>query len=99
MLKQRGIPFEERDITQTPPSKDVLERVLASGYEIGALFNRSGELYRELRMKDKIAALSRSALLDLLATHGKLIKRPIITDGTRHVVGFDEARIRQLWRR
>ncbi len=53
-------------------------------------FNTSGLKYRELGLKDKINSASNDELLDLLASDGMLIKRPIITDGEKVTVGFKE---------
>ncbi len=98
-LQQRGMALKEVDITTTPPPKALLQALLASGaYRITDLFNRSGEMYRELDMKNQMKRLGESALLDLLAKHGKLVKRPIITDGTRVTIGFDEARLKNVWK-
>ncbi len=98
-LQQRGVALKEIDITTHPPSKAILRSIVASGaYRVTDLFNRSGEMYRELGMKDQMERLGESALLDLLATHGKLVKRPIITDGTRVTIGFDEARLKNVWK-
>lgn len=98
-LRARGVQFKEYDITRTPPSKTILRAILRSGdYALGDLFNRSGELYRELNMKEQVKTLGEGALLDLLSTRGRLVKRPVVTDGTRHTVGFDAARFRRVWR-
>ncbi len=97
-LHSLGKTFEEINITTQPPSRRLLSRVLASGqYTIKDLLNRSGEVYRSMKLREKIPAMSQTQLLALLASHGRLIKRPIITDGTRATVGFDEARLRQVW--
>ena len=97
-LQSLGKPFEEIDITTQPPSQALLSGVLAAGdYTIKDLFNRSGEMYRSMKLREKIPAMSQAQLLALLASHGRLIKRPIIVDGARATVGFDEARMRQVW--
>ena len=97
-LLARGIACKEIDITIAPPPKAVLAGILRTGrYTIQDLFNRSGELYRSLKMKEKIKTMSHEALLELLARHGKLIKRPIVTDGKCTTVGFDEAVMRAVW--
>jgi len=96
-LKSRGIDIEERDITTEPPPVSALRAILKSGkYRLADLFNRSGELYRAMNMKEKLKKLSDEEALALLAKHGRLVKRPIITDGKRHTVGFDEQRL-QIW--
>lgn len=43
--------------------------------------------YREL--KDEIAGLEGDALLAVLAREPQLLRRPLITDGRRCVVGYD----------
>ena len=97
-LTSKGIKMREIDITATPPSKALLQSVARDGrYSLAQLFNRSGELYRELNMKDRLKTMSEAALLTLLAAKGKLVKRPVVTDGTRTTVGFDPAEFKQIW--
>ena len=97
LLNSRGINYKDIDITENPPSQALLKSILKAGdYELKQLFNTSGQLYRELGMKDKMAQLTEAAAIKLLAAHGKLIKRPIITTGKQHVVGFDETKIKRL---
>ena len=97
-LQKRGIAFKEYDITVTPPSKTILQALLKSGaYQLKELFNRSGELYRQMKLSDKLPTLSEPQALELLSTRGRLVKRPIITDGNRHTVGFDEQAMQHAW--
>lgn len=97
-LQKKGIVFKEYDITVTPPSKTILQSLLKSGsYQLKELFNRSGELYREMKMAEKLRTLSQDQALGLLSKHGKLVKRPLITDGVRHTLGFDPEAISRVW--
>tara|TARA_B100000315_G_C14370438_1_gene492697 strand:+ start:213 stop:566 length:354 start_codon:yes stop_codon:yes gene_type:complete len=97
-LASKKISFTEIDITTNPPPRSVLEAILEQGdYTLPELFNRSGEMYRSLKIKEKIKTTPESKLLDLLSKNGKLIKRPIVTDGKRATVGFDEARMKTTW--
>lgn len=97
-FKDHGIPFEEIDITVRPPKETVLKKILARGeYGLKQLFNTSGQLYREMDIKSKIGTMSEKDLVDLLSSHGKLVKRPLITDGRRHTVGYREEALRQTW--
>lgn len=91
-LDARGVAYEKRPIVDRPPSKSELQRMLVFvGGDMRRLFNTSGELYREMKLSDKLKTLSRDAALDLLAKHGKLIKRPFALFGERAgLVGFDE---------
>ncbi|MEK9500175.1 arsenate reductase family protein [Gaopeijia maritima] len=97
-LDARGIEHTFVDITADPPSAATLGAILDSGdYAIGELFNRSGVQYRELGMKDRLPDMSREEALETLAGNGKLVKRPIVTDGTRATVGFREDRFEAVW--
>jgi len=97
-LDAKGIRYEELDITATPPSKQLLTTIVTSGnYPLLALFNRSGQLYRQMDMKTQLKTLSQSQSIDLLAQNGKLIKRPIVTDGIQHTVGYDPQAFDLSW--
>ena len=98
ILAQRQVSFEDIDITKNPPPKNLLSAILASGaYMLSELFNRSGQLYRELNMKEKLKTMSEAELLDLLAKHGRLVKRPLVTDGKTTTIGLDEDRFGRAW--
>ena len=82
----------------TAPSKTILQALLKSGnYSLKELFNRSGELYREMKMAEKLPSMSEDKAIELLAFHGKLVKRPVITDGRRHTVGFNPEAMKRIW--
>ena len=97
-LEVQGVVHEFVDITQHPPSAQTLGGLLTVGrYELKHLFNTSGQLYRSMKIKDKLPAMSRAEALSLLAGHGMLIKRPIVTDGHRHTVGFKPPVFAEVW--
>ena len=54
-------------------------------------FNTSGLLYKEMNLKEKLSTMSEEAQLELLATNGMLVKRPLIVKGDVVLVGFKEA--------
>jgi arsenate reductase len=86
------------DITEAPPSKAELKRILAqSGLPVRKLFNTSGEQYKLLGIKDRIGSMSEAEALDLLAGNGRLIKRPLVTDGKKSTVGFDKEAFAEAW--
>lgn len=93
-----GQDLKSIDITETPPSKATLKLALKAGYSLKDLFNKSGVMYREMNMKDKLKELSEAQALDLLTKHGKLVKRPIVTDGEKVSVGFKEDVFKSLWK-
>ena len=54
-LDDLGIEYNAREITETPPSEPEL-RAMLNHYngDIRKLFNTSGQLYRKLKMKDRL---------------------------------------------
>lgn len=59
-------------------------------YELKKFFNTSGVKYRELGLKDIVKSESDDRLLEILASDGMLIKRPIAFDGKNVLIGFKE---------
>lgn len=73
------------------------ELVERSGLELKKFFNTSGEVYKELGLKDKLSGMSREEQITLLSSNGMLIKRPIVTDGKTVTVGYKEEQYEQVW--
>lgn len=82
-LDEKGLACEVRDIKTDNPSKEELRQWhQASGLPLKRFFNTSGLQYKALGLKDKLPAMSEEEQLDLLASDGMLVKRPIlIADG------------------
>ena len=53
-------------------------------------FNTSGRLYRELGLKDKLDSMSEDEQLEVLASDGMLIKRPLVVGDDFVLSGFRE---------
>ncbi|WP_374721113.1 arsenate reductase family protein [Peribacillus tepidiphilus] len=97
-LEAHQIQYNEIHIVENPPSKETLEDLYKkSGLELKKFFNTSGQKYRELGIKDRIKTVSETELLELLASDGMLIKRPIVTDGKKVTVGFKEEEFEKNW--
>lgn len=84
------------DITEKAPPKTVLKKALKDR-ELKKLFNTSGVQYKELNIKDKLKSMTEAQALDLLASNGRLVKRPIAVDGDRVTVGFNEDEYKKVW--
>lgn len=95
-LDGKSVKYQSIDITETPPPKTVLKTALKSR-ELKKLFNTSGVQYKELNIKDKLKGMTEAQALDLLASNGRLVKRPIAVDGDRITVGFNEDEYKQVW--
>jgi len=91
-LKRQNVTFEAIHIVESPPSKAEISEVAAKlGGDLKRMFNTSGEVYRELKLKDRLASMGVSEQIDLLAKNGKLIKRPLLVSETTAMVGFRES--------
>ncbi|MCL6515447.1 Spx/MgsR family RNA polymerase-binding regulatory protein [Alicyclobacillus sp.] len=89
-LEERGVRVPFHDLVERPPDEAQLRRwVKALGQGVAPFVNRQGTRYRELGLKDR--SLTEDEWIRLLAQDGKLIKRPILVDGDRIIVGFDRA--------
>ncbi|MCC6923886.1 MAG: Spx/MgsR family RNA polymerase-binding regulatory protein [Nitrosomonas sp.] len=98
LLQNAGVVYEFTDITQNPPSLDELAMIAENAsIMLNKLFNTSGVQYRELKIKEILPELTKLEILSLLANNGRLIKRPLITDGEKATVGFEEAQLSKVW--
>ena len=91
-LEARGLPAEVRDIkTQNPTEAELRRWHALSGLPLKRFFNTSGLQYKALGLKDKLPEMSQEEQLDLLATDGMLVKRPILVGDDVVLVGFRQA--------
>ena len=91
-LEEHGIEFEDRHIVEENPTKEELaEWIRISGKPVKKFFNTSGMKYRELGLKDKLPQMSEEKQIELLASDGMLVKRPLLIDGEMVLTGFKEA--------
>lgn len=91
-LDEHNMEYMARHIVEENPSYDELkEWYEKSGLPLKKFFNTSGLLYKEMQLKDKLISMSEDEQLRLLASNGMLVKRPIVLDGEKVLVGFKEA--------
>ena len=90
-LDEHGIKYTERHIVEKNPTYDELKEWFnKSGLPIKRFFNTSGLLYKEMKLKDKLPTMSEDEQLQLLATNGMLMKRPLIVGENIVLTGFKE---------
>jgi len=90
-LTANGVDFEDRHMVEHHPTKEELSSWIArSGLPMKKFFNTSGQLYRQLGLKDKLPAMSGEEQLELLASNGMLVKRPLLVADDFVLVGFQE---------
>lgn len=91
-LNDNGIEYELRDIKENNPSSEEIKNWYEkSGVEIKKFFNTSGLLYKSMALKDKLPSMTEGEKIDLLATDGMLVKRPLVITEDKVLIGFKEA--------
>ena len=91
-LQSKGLEFTARHIKEENPTAEELSLWQEkSGLELKKFFNTSGLVYKDLGLKDKLPGLSREEQLDLLASNGMLVKRPLVIKDNVVLTGFKEA--------
>lgn len=91
-LDDQGIAYEDRHIKeQNPTAEELANWYQKSGLPIKRFVNTSGMLYREMNLKDKLPTMTEEEILELLATDGMLVKRPLVIGDDMVLTGFKEA--------
>lgn len=90
-LETNNIEFQDRNIiTETPTIQELNNWITKSGKDIKKWFNTSGLKYKELNLKEKLNNMTDEEKIQLLASNGMLIKRPILISDKGVFVGFKE---------
>ena len=91
-LDDNGVKYESLDIKEQHPDRKTIKALNAkSGLPLKKFFNASGMLYRELALSKKLPDMSDEEMLDLLASDGMLVKRPLLITDSKVLAGFKEA--------
>ena len=90
-LNENKIDYTKRPIREENPScEELREWKEKSGLPLKRFFNTSGQLYKSMNLKDRLGKMSEEEQLQLLATDGMLVTRPILVAGDKVLVGFRE---------
>lgn len=90
-LDDNGVKYDDRHIKENNPTFDELkEWYEKSGLPLKRFFNTSGMLYKSMQLKDKLPEMSEDEQLQLLATDGMLVKRPLLIGEDFVLCGFRE---------
>lgn len=91
-LDETGVGYAARHIVEENPTAEELARWhQASGLPLKRFVNTSGQLYRQLGLKDKLPQMTDGEIYELLATNGMLVKRPLLIGEDFVLPGFKEA--------
>lgn len=90
-LDDKKQEYEFRDIKLNNPScEELTQWCKKSGLPIKKFFNTSGLLYKSLDLKNKLSEMCDADMLELLATDGMLVKRPLLIGDDFVLIGFKE---------
>lgn len=91
-LDTNGKEYMDRHIKEERPTVEELKAWREkSGLPLKKFFNTSGLLYKEMKLKDRLPAMTEEEQYALLASDGMLVKRPLLIGETFVLVGFKEA--------
>lgn len=90
-LNDNKIEYEMRNIkADNPTFEELSDWYRKSGLPSKRFFNTSGLLYKSLNLKEKLPEMTEDEMLNLLATDGMLVKRPLLISDSFVLVGFKE---------
>ncbi|WP_100488263.1 Spx/MgsR family RNA polymerase-binding regulatory protein [Sporolactobacillus pectinivorans] len=86
-LKDHDIPYEERHLFRDKPNvSELMELVKLSKSGVEDILATRSTLYKQLNVD--LDALPLSEALQLLSSEPRLLRRPILTDGEKLIVGY-----------
>lgn len=90
-LEEHNVEFMERPIKEENPTYEELKEWYAkSGLPLKKFFNTSGLIYKDMQLKEKLPTMTEEEQLQLLATNGMLVKRPLVVGDEFVLTGFKE---------
>ena len=90
-LDDHGQAYTVRDIKEDNPTlEELMDWHKKSGLPLKKFFNTSGQLYRSLELSKKLPDMTEAEQYALLSSDGMLVKRPIVVEGDKVLVGFKE---------
>jgi arsenate reductase (glutaredoxin) len=90
-VKKQGLTVEAVSIVEHPPTRAEVAAMKKRTGSLKSLFNTTGQEYRRLELKDKLATMSEKEAIDLLSQNGMLVKRPFLISPHLGLVGFKES--------
>ena len=90
-LERKKFSFSLRHIAeQTPTKEEIKQWIEMYNQGIKPFFNTSGQVYRQLGLKDKMKTMTIDEASQLLSSNGMLIKRPLLIYEDNIVIGYKE---------
>lgn len=90
-LTDNKIEFTQRHIVENNPTAVELKVwIEKSGLPVKKFFNTSGNMYKELKLKEKLPEMTADEQIALLSQNGMLVKRPLVIADSFVLIGFKE---------
>ena len=97
LLDEKQIKYIERHIvTETPTYEELKEIIRISGLPVSKFFNTSGMLYRSMNLKEELKNCTDDDKIKLLSSNGMLIKRPLLVNQNKAIIGFKKEEWEEL---
>jgi len=96
-LKESGVDFNAVNYYVEPISESKLTDLIQKmGIRATELFRKKEDIYKELKLKDKVNDISEAEAIKLLAKHPDLIERPIVEKGNKAILARPAERLKEI---
>ncbi|WP_377888524.1 Spx/MgsR family RNA polymerase-binding regulatory protein [Alkalihalobacillus sp. R86527] len=94
-LKENHVDFEERHLFKDTPSIEELKQIITMSTEgIEEILAKRSSSFKKLDMN--IEDLTVTEMLELMHNEPKLLRRPIVTNGKKLIVGYNKSELQNL---
>ncbi|MCM3122389.1 Spx/MgsR family RNA polymerase-binding regulatory protein [Mesobacillus sp. AQ2] len=94
-LISNSVKFNERHLFKdTPNQKELMEILTLTTEGVDELLATRGETFKNLKLN--VDELSLSEVINLVIEEPKLLRRPILTDGKKLIVGFNPDALKKI---
>lgn len=95
LLKQSGVEYEKREFFKDRFTADELRSLLDSvQLKPSDVISTRSRVYKERQLAE--ADLTEDQIIDLMVDEPTLLRRPIVINGDKAVVGYNEFKLRDL---
>lgn len=96
-LDEHEIEYDVRNIVDENPKVEEIKKWIESGVPIKNLFSTNGKAFKEANLKEKLPNMSEEEQIELLASSGMLVKRPILVVENNVLIGFKQGEWEELF--
>ncbi|MBP1930642.1 Spx/MgsR family RNA polymerase-binding regulatory protein [Ammoniphilus resinae] len=94
-LRQNGIEFEERHLFRDPPTKEeLLDIIKRTDNGLDDILSTRSRTFKELDVQ--IEELTVFQLLEMLSEEPRLLRRPILIDDEKLIIGYNRVAMEDL---